>query len=34
MSVTLSAFLTAVDAIAAERPTYRLGGKAEDGTCD
>ena len=34
MSVTLSAFLTAVDAIAAERPAYRLGGKAEDGTCD
>lgn len=34
MSATLSAFLAAVDAIAAERPTYRLGGKAEDGTCD
>lgn len=34
MSATLSAFLAAVDAIQAERPTYRLGGKAEDGTCD
>ena len=34
MSANLSAFLAAVDAIAAERPTYRLGGKAEDGTCD
>ena len=34
MSAILSAFLAAVDAIAAERPTYRLGGKAEDGTCD
>ena len=34
MSATLSAFLSAVDAIAAEQPTYRLGGKAEDGTCD
>lgn len=34
MSTKLSAFLAAVDAIAAERPTYRLGGKAEDGTCD
>ena len=34
MSATLSAFLAAVDAIAAERPAYRLGGKAADGTCD
>lgn len=34
MSATLSAFLAAVDAIQAEQPTYRLGGKAEDGTCD
>ena len=34
MSATLSAFLSAVDAIQAEQPTYRLGGKAEDGTCD
>ena len=34
MSVALSAFLAAVDAIAAEHPTYRLGGKAADGTCD
>lgn len=34
MSATLSAFLAAVDAIQRESPTYRLGGKAEDGTCD
>ncbi|MGN0971458.1 MAG: peptidoglycan-binding protein [Aristaeellaceae bacterium] len=34
MSVALSAFLDAVDAIAAEHPAYRLGGKATDGTCD
>lgn len=34
MSATLSAFLSAVDAIQAEQPTYRLGGKAADGTCD
>ena len=34
MSATLSAFLAAVDAIQQEAPTYRLGGKAEDGTCD
>lgn len=34
MSISLSAFLAAVDAIAAEHPAYRLGGKAEDGTCD
>ena len=32
--MTLDAFLAAVDAIQAEQPTYRLGGKAEDGTCD
>lgn len=34
MSVSLSAFLSAVDAIQAEQPTYRSGGKAADGTCD
>ena len=34
MSANLSAFLSAVDAIQQEAPTYRLGGKAEDGTCD
>ena len=34
MSATLSSFLAAVDAIQAEAPTYRLGGKAADGTCD
>lgn len=34
MSAALSAFLAAVDAIAAEHPAYRLGGKAADGTCD
>lgn len=34
MSANLSAFLAAVDAIQREAPTYRLGGKAEDGTCD
>lgn len=34
MSATLSAFLSAVDAIQAEHPAYRLGGKAADGTCD
>ena len=34
MSVAQSAFLAAVDAIAAEHPAYRLGGKAADGTCD
>lgn len=34
MSANLSAFLSAVDAIQAEQPTYRLGGKADDGTCD
>ena len=34
MSANLSAILSAVDAIQAEQPTYRLGGKAEDGTCD
>ena len=34
MSANLSAFLAAVDAIQQEAPTYRLGGKAEDGTCD
>ena len=34
MSANLNAFLAAVDAIHQEAPTYRLGGKAEDGTCD
>ena len=34
MSATLYAFLAAIDAIQREAPTYRLGGKAEDGTCD
>lgn len=34
MSATLSAFLAAIDAIQQEAPTYRLGGKAADGTCD
>lgn len=34
MSANLSAFLAAVDAIQQEAPTYRMGGKAEDGTCD
>lgn len=34
MSVTRDAFLSAVDAIQAEAPTYRTGGKAADGTCD
>lgn len=34
MSVALSSFLAAVDAIQAEAPTYRSGGKAADGTCD
>ena len=34
MRATLSAFLASVDAIQQEAPTYRLGGKAEDGTCD
>ena len=34
MSVTLSDFFAAVDAIQTEAPTYRSGGKAEDGTCD
>ena len=34
MSVAQSAFLAAVDAIAADHPAYRLGGKAADGTCD
>lgn len=34
MSITLSSFFSAIDAIQAEAPTYRSGGKAEDGTCD
>ena len=34
MSATLSAFLAAIDAIQAERPTYRLGHDGSDGTCD
>lgn len=32
--VHMEAWLNKVDEIAAEQPTYRLGGKAEDGTCD
>lgn len=32
--VHMEAWLNKVDEIAAERPTYRLGGKAADGTCD
>ena len=34
MGATIDTFLAAVEAIAAERPAYRLGGKAADGTCD
>ena len=34
MAVNLDAFLSAVDGIQSESPTYRSGGKAEDGTCD
>ena len=34
MSATQSAFLAAVDEINGEKPSYRLGGKATDGTCD
>ena len=34
MIVTQDSFLAAVDAIQAEAPTYRSGGKAADGTCD
>ena len=34
MSVARDTFLSAVDAIQAEAPTYRSGGKAADGTCD
>lgn len=32
--MTAREFLAAVDAIAAEQPTYRLGGDGSDGTCD
>lgn len=34
MSATLQTFLAAVDEINGEKPSYRLGGKATDGTCD
>ena len=34
MSATLSAFIAAVDAIAAEQPAYRLGHDGSDGLCD
>lgn len=34
MSVTLERFFSAIDTIQSEAPTYRSGGKAEDGTCD
>lgn len=32
--ITLDAFLCQLDAIAAQEPTYRLGGDGSDGTCD
>ena len=32
--VSVSSFLSAVEAIAAKNPTYRLGGSGKDGTCD
>lgn len=32
--MTLQAFLAALDKLAALKPTYRLGGKGRDGTCD
>lgn len=32
--MTVQAFLAAVTAIAAEQPSYRLGGTGADGTCD
>lgn len=32
--MTVQTFLQAVDAIAAEKPSYRLGGSGTDGTCD
>lgn len=34
LSVSLAKFLTSVNAIYAEHPTYRKGGLAKDGTCD
>lgn len=34
MSVSLTRFLAGINAIYAERPTYREGGLARDGTCD
>lgn len=34
MSISLDAFLRQLDAIAAQAPTYRLGGDGSDGTCD
>lgn len=32
--ISLNAFLTAIQSIVSERPTYRNGGSATDGTCD
>lgn len=32
--ISLNAFLAAVQSIVSERPTYRNGGSAKDGTCD
>ena len=32
--IQLSDFLTQIAAIAAESPSYRLGGDGSDGTCD
>lgn len=32
--ISLNAFLTAIQSIVSERPTYRNGGSAKDGTCD
>ena len=34
MSVTLSAFMTGLEEIAAASPSYRKGGSGKDGTCD
>ncbi len=33
-SISLEAFLTQLDSIAASSPSYRLGGDGSDGTCD
>lgn len=34
MSATLQTSLAAVDEINGEKPSYQIGGKATDGTCD